>query len=298
MIKEPITQVDSYQYSFGSSQRALSDSNRLFASSDYSVPPPGSYDINKSSRVSYLKNLLGVTQWKLKSLKRKLNEIDHNQKSSQEIKDIQTEIKFLTKRIEALRDEIQLNEAVSSVNTPKFPSPTKPAFNQSSKKPHQEPIKYQEAPTFYKSDSDWDFGSDKRSNTIDMSAWNYSKKYQNQLEVEEISSVLSSTNRYITYMFMFMFILFYIYILIFSSFSYFSVPSHCRSTDFYGIETNQRLKTPQVGRYSPELIPKQLPEIKHESNQSLIRKDDQGQAFTFSRSRKRNQKSYPTIGKV
>ena len=74
-----------------------------------------------------------------------------------------------------------------------------------------------------------------------------------------------------------------------------SIPSHCRSTDFFGVETNQRLKTPKVGRYSPDLIPKQLPDIKHDTNQLTIRREDQGQVFTFSRSRKRNQKSTPSI---
>lgn len=148
--------------SFGTSQRVLSNSNRLYAASDLSVPPPGSYDINKSSRLEYLTNLLGVTRWKLKLLKNKLQNVDQTQKLSKDQRDIVQEIKFLSKRVKALRHEIQLNEAVSSANTSKFPTPRKPPFNTTSKKPHQEAIKYQNAPTFYRSAQDWDFGSDKR----------------------------------------------------------------------------------------------------------------------------------------
>jgi hypothetical protein len=105
--------------------------------------------------------LLGVTRWKLKFLKSKLGEVDTVQ-TTKERNDMLQEVKFLSKRLEALRQEIELNEVVDSSNSSKFPSPTKPAFNASSKKPHQETPKYQDAPTFYRSSQDWDFGSDSR----------------------------------------------------------------------------------------------------------------------------------------
>lgn len=132
---------------------------------------------------------------------------------------------------------------------------------QRAKKPHQEPTKYQEAPTFYKSDSDWDFGSTSRTNTIDMSAWNYSKSVQEQIKLEEIATVLTNSQ---------------------------SHSPHCRSTDFFGVETLQRMKTPTVGKYSPELTPKLLPEIKHDISSQKTREGN-GHLFTFSRSSKRNQ---------
>jgi hypothetical protein len=149
---------------FGISQRVLSNSNRMYAPSDLSVPPPGSYDIDKSTRISFLQNLHGVTRWKLKFLKSKLREVDSVQ-TAKERNDLLQEVKFLSKRLEALRQEIDLGELVSSANSSKFPSPTKPAFNATSKKPHQEPPKYQTAPTFYRSSQDWDFGSDSRSSS-------------------------------------------------------------------------------------------------------------------------------------
>lgn len=160
--EQKFTTKDTAQSTFGTSQRVLSNSNRIYAPSDLSVPPPGSYDINKSSRLEYLKNLQGVTQWRLKLLKNKLQEVDQTQKLSQDQKNIVQEVKFLSNRLKALRQEIQLSEAVTTANTRKFPSPRKPAFNTTSKKPHQEITKYQDAPTFYRSSQDWDFGSGSR----------------------------------------------------------------------------------------------------------------------------------------
>lgn len=91
-----------------------------------------------------------------------MQDVDQTQKMSREQKEIAQEIKFLLKRLKALRHEIQLIEVVSTAHSSKFPSPTKPAFNTTSKKPHQETPKIQTAPTFYRSSQDWDFGSDKR----------------------------------------------------------------------------------------------------------------------------------------
>jgi hypothetical protein len=161
-LVEPIFTADGSKIQFGISQRVLSNSNRLYAPDDLSVPPPGTYDINKSSRVDYLRNLQSGTQWKLKLLKSKMQDVDQTQKMSREQRDMVQEIKFLSKRLKALRHEIELSDAVSTANTAKFPSPTKPAFNTTSKKPHQETPKIQTAPTFYRSSQDWDFGSDKR----------------------------------------------------------------------------------------------------------------------------------------
>jgi hypothetical protein len=114
-----------------------------------------------------------------------------------------------------------------------------------------------------------------------MSAWNYSKKHQEVVEIEEISTALSEKKR----------CKYFLFPLPRNSYRTDRLPAHCRSTDFFGVETKQRLKTPKVGNYSPELIPKQLPEIKFDSLSSPSRRNDHGFAFTFSRSTRRKNNS-------
>lgn len=105
-----------------------------------------------------------------------------------------------------------------------------------------------------------------------MSAWNYSKKYQDMIEVEEISTALGSKSRYGNSL--------GIHLIILSS------SAHCRKTDFFGVESKQQMQTPKVGKYYPELIPKQLPDIKNDplSPTGSI----SGLSFSFSRSQRRS----------
>jgi hypothetical protein len=188
------------------SVRALSDSNRIWARSDLTAPPPGTYDIDKNSRENYLQNLLGVTKWKVKLLKAKVKEwklSPLSEKSTKQLRDMETEIIFLAKRLKAIKDELaQISEA-ESAHASRFPHPSKPPFNSSSKKPHQEKIRIQEAPTFYVAEADWDFGSSSRlssnplvlgltcmllrAHSLDMSAWNYAKHVQEGVESEVLS---------------------------------------------------------------------------------------------------------------
>jgi hypothetical protein len=149
-------------FSFGSSNRAMSDSNRLWTSNDYSVPPPGTYDVYKSSRTRYLRDLSGVTNWKIKYLKAKIKDAAGSGGTKSSVDMMKAELKVLFQRAAAMKEELQLTELVADCQKPKFPEVSKPGFNSTGKKFYQEEVKIQEAPTFYLSESEWDFGSDKR----------------------------------------------------------------------------------------------------------------------------------------
>mmetsp|Transcript_1129 Transcript_1129/g.1819 ORF Transcript_1129/g.1819 Transcript_1129/m.1819 type:complete len:469 (+) Transcript_1129:115-1521(+) len=258
-------------HSFGSAGRAMSESNRLWAPSDLSVPPPGSYDVEKSSRESYLRNILGVTQWKIKVLKKKVRQaaaMSSTGKISKEERDMQEEIDLLTERLYALKEELLLTTSAASLHASRYPQSKKPAFNSTGRKPHQVPQKIQEAPTFYRSDADWDFGSDKRANTIDMSAFNYSKRVQEDLEVQETTDTdtLVGLKR---------------------------PPSRCRETDFFGPNSAHRSITPGIGEYTPELVPLNVGGSRWSSGQSTdmssvsssrwTKHSNGGYIFNFSR---------------
>lgn len=144
--------------SFGSSRRVLSESGRLWCSNDNSVPPPGTYNIEKSSRERYLKDLMGVTRYKIKILKQKLNSATGGEtKSSTDM--IKAELNVLKQRLRAVREEIELTVLVEDHNKPRTAEAKKTSFNSTDKKFYQKPVKIQESPTFYMSDAEWDFGA-------------------------------------------------------------------------------------------------------------------------------------------
>lgn len=126
------------------------------------MPPPGTYDVVKSSRTRYLQDLCGVTNWKIKAIKRKIKVLSQNGGSICSVNMLKAELKFLVQRAVALKEEIQLTNLVSEFHKPKITEATKPGFNSTGKKFYQEVVAIQEAPTFYMAESDWDFGSDKR----------------------------------------------------------------------------------------------------------------------------------------
>ena len=149
-------------FTFGTSRRTLSESNRVWAASDNSVPPPGAYNVDKSSRERYLRDLVGVTKWKIKNIKHKLRDAEALDVKKVTINITKTELDVLKQRLKALQDELQLISITEHDHKPKFSNATKPAFNSTCRKHWQEPVIIQEAPTFYMSDAEWDFGSDKR----------------------------------------------------------------------------------------------------------------------------------------
>ena len=181
----PQTAPYSPMYTFGNSTkvRPLSESNRLWAPSDNSIPAPNAYNVRKPSTEDYLKNLLGVSKWRLKNLKRKLSN-GVNSLTRSETRTISSEIKLLEKRVKAI------NKELSSIPPPVSPiKKNKNPFLLTEKKPHDKKMKFQDAPTFYMNEEkDWDFGSHNRGlNVPDMSSFGYSKDFIEKKEEEEQS---------------------------------------------------------------------------------------------------------------
>lgn len=233
-IKHSDAQVGPYspEFSFGNSttQRPLSESNRLWAPSDLSTPSPNAYNIRQSSTEEYLKNLLGVSKWKMKKLKRELRTNNEILTKAQK-KTIHDEVVLLEKRTKAINKELAI--------TPPPISPIKKNYHPfvtTDKKPHQKPLKIQEAPTFYlNEEQDWDFGSRNRGlNVPDMESFGYSKQFIESKEHEEHTQpdIITGSSR---------------------------PKSQCRSTDFFGPNKAFRNVVPPPGEYTPELVPSTYP---------------------------------------
>jgi hypothetical protein len=196
IVNQSDPQVGPYspEYSFGSStkERTLSESNRLWAPSDLSTPSPNAYNVRKSSTEEYLKNLLGVSKWKMKKLRRELRTEEHL--TNFQKKTLKSEIILLEKRIKAINKELSITPPpISPIKKNKNP------FVTTEKKPHQKEKKIQEAPTFYMNEEqDWDFGSQSRGlNVHDMGSFGYSKKFVESKEREEQSQadVITGSSR-------------------------------------------------------------------------------------------------------
>jgi hypothetical protein len=184
LVNRSDPQVGPYSptFSFGNSikDRTLSESNRLWAPSDLSTPSPNAYNINRSSTESYLKDLLGVSKWKLKNLQRKLKTTEKLSKFNK--RTLKDEINLLEKRVKAINKELTIiPPPVSPTKTHKNP------FVMTELKPHQKELKVQEAPTFYMNEEkDWDFGAQNRGlNVPDMNSFGYSKKFVENKEWDE-----------------------------------------------------------------------------------------------------------------
>jgi len=228
-VKHCDPQVAPYspEFSFGVSnkERFLSESNRLWVPSDLTTPPPGTYNLNKPSKEEYLKNLLGVSKWKLKNDQRKLKNL--LKPTNFEKKTLLDEIILLEKRIKAI------NEELSGLPPPiKSPKKNLNPFVLTEKKAHQKTVVMQESPTFYMNEEkEWDFGSYNRGlNVHDMNSFGYSKTYVENKELED-----TTQTEYVT--------------------GSASPKAHCRETDFFGPNQAHRSTTPSVGAYTPELVP-------------------------------------------
>ena len=127
-----------------------------------------------------MKNLLGVSKWKLKTSKRKLKTAV--KLTNFDKRTLTDEINLLEKRIKAINKELSITPPpVSPIKKHKNP------FVMTELKPHQKEVKVDEAPTFYMNEEmDWDFGARNRGlNVPDMGSFGYSKKYMEKKELEE-----------------------------------------------------------------------------------------------------------------
>ena len=152
----------------------------MWAPSDLSTPSPNAYNINKSSTEEYLKNLLGVSKWKLKKSQRKARTAENLTKFDK--RTLAAEINLLEKRIAAIHRELSLMPPpISPIQKNKHP------FVTTELKPHQRVPKIQEAPTFYMNEEqEWDFGSQNRGlNVPDMGSFGYTKRYAEGKERQE-----------------------------------------------------------------------------------------------------------------
>lgn len=220
-------------------------------------PEPATYNVLPPSTEEYLKNLLGVSCWKLQLLKDKYAArdslpMDKRKTLDREMKD---DYPPLLHKVKELRKKLAEIQAEKTVHTSKYPTPIKPAFASTSKRLFQVPDTVQEAPTFYRSSKDWDFGTDSRVRTIDMSAFKYTDAFKEGLERERLTDVDMMTGLA-------------------------RPKSRCRKTDFHGPNAEARHIAAPVGQYSPELLPP--PRVSRTANATSRRSGGLGQTSLTS----------------
>eukprot|EP01041_Mallomonas_annulata_P010029 gene10029-20887_t len=215
-----------------SSKRLLLQSDRMWTmpTKDQS-PGPASYNVLPSTTEEHLKSILGVSIWRLKILKEKDKEKDILPPDKRRTieREMQEEYKPLLKKIKDIKAALRNIEEEKTKHIPTFPAPLKPGFASSAKKWYEHPTKVQKSPTFYTSQARWDFGSDSRSRTIDMSAFQYAERVDKEL-AEEFSTDLSVAT------------------------GIQRRKSRCRTTEFFG-DITERLNSPPVGAYHPDILP-------------------------------------------
>jgi hypothetical protein len=72
-----------------------------------------------------------------------------------------------------------------NLNISKFPKPKTNSFSTSSKRDCLKSLTSYTKPHFYRGPQEWDFGYDKRDRTIEMNAFKYTDRYQDECEDEE-----------------------------------------------------------------------------------------------------------------
>lgn len=205
----------------------------MYVPIDKEIPNPGTYDVTKNSKEEYLRSTIATSQQQIRTIKlqtKALLRASGDKSSAEKARVLNNEIARLTKKCEVAQNMLNEIHESKTRNMPTFPSPIKPPFASSDGKPHQKPIKYQDSPTFYRSQQDWDFGSSTREKSIKMNAFGYAEKLRQSIQDER------STNTDIQLQL--------------------SRPkSRCRDTDFFGWNAGPRSVTPAVGQYTPQLVP-------------------------------------------
>lgn len=219
---------------FGSttSNRLMTESQRIYALPDKIQPPgPGAYNVLNSTTESHLKSTLAVTKWRLNILKEKgkIKEslpIEKKKALDREIHETYEPLKLKIKSIQEALNEI---EDAKQQHKPKFPIAKKPAFTSTANRWHQNKVIVQEAPTFYRATSGWDFGSETRVRSPKMSTFGYAKKLEDEMSADSSAvPIIVGEER---------------------------PRSRCRDTALFGFDVAAQMASPPVGGYSPVLGP-------------------------------------------
>jgi len=161
LSQKPVT------FSFGNSSRILSESKRLYDSSDtgrYPTPTPFDYNIENPSTETYLKSKLAVSLHSLQILKDRYKSKEQLSIEKKKVleREIQENYQPLVQKIKSIKLALQNIQNNNKLHRPRHPTPKKISFGSTEKRWDQIPDKIQEAPTFYTSDADWDFGTQSR----------------------------------------------------------------------------------------------------------------------------------------
>lgn len=227
--------------SFGltTSNRLLNESQRAYALPDKVQPPgPGAYNVLNPTTEAHLKSTLAVTRWKLQVLKEKEKDkeslpIEKKKAFDREYKEEYMPLKL---KIKSIKQALAQIEEAKLQHKPLFPIAKKPPFTSTSRRWHQEKVCVQEAPTFYRSPSGWDFGSETRARSPTMSTFGYAEKLGNDISAEALTvPVIIGEQR---------------------------PKSRCRDTELFGFDTASQMTSPPVGGYSPVLGPPSGPRSK------------------------------------
>lgn len=142
----------------------MSGSNCLYRPIDSYAenPPPTAYSINPDSSEDDIRTAIGVTQWRLRAAKEKLKTVQKLHGFSAADVECERNYKALLARLDALKAMLAKVQESKLNHSRKFAPPRKSAFSSSAKREFQKSLPVQEAPTFYMSEAQWDFGSSTR----------------------------------------------------------------------------------------------------------------------------------------
>jgi len=211
---------------------------------------------NVSSTEQYLRQNLATAKARLRGLK---EGVSSSTKMTAEVRkaserDYSLHFQRLSKKVEVLQSALDLMlegqvrdcsimgtgpERGQRVHARTVDVAVRPSFGSSERRPMQVPPKPDDAPTFYMSDAQWDFGTESRSKTIDMNAFGFSDM-SNQFKEAQTHArkpILVGLKAF---------------------------PPRCRETDFFGECDGERSITPGVGAYSPTPIPSTDPILKRQ----------------------------------
>jgi len=215
------------------STRLLMSSGNMWSRESKDIKPePATYNVLPPSTEEHVKNTLSVTCWKLQILKDKYATKDSLPIDKRKALDREMKENYLPllHKVKELKQKLVDIESEKLTHSRKYPLPSKPGFSSTSKRIFQVPDKLQEAPTFYRSMKDWDFGTESRVRTIDMAAFKYTDSFKEGLEREKFSDIDMVTGLA-------------------------RPKSRCRKTDFHGPNTESKNVAAPVGKYAPELLP-------------------------------------------
>ena len=199
---------------FGRSQRLMTASNMQW--DNHHEPYVETHLVDNADRQKLIRVTLSNKIYRYNRIKDRKRE--NGRLTGPEIE----EFKTLHAQIKQLKDALRAaGEAVQSRAKTPAPAPV-PFATHGALPAHEKPVKFDSAPRFYRSDADWDFGSQsrcsavafwscrcagslpflmpcRRGSTINMAAFNYPLEHQADMEDESYSDlrVMTGVRKYV-----------------------------------------------------------------------------------------------------